>query len=408
MRPSKRWDEVTGPIIAITLVLMAVFLPTAFLPGVTGELYRQFALTIAATAFISAINAVTLKPAQCARFLRPPGRKIFLARAFNFFYDRIEGVYGWITRQLLKVWWLVLLVFVGIAVLTWLWYTSLPAGFLPAEDQGYIILPVQLPDGASLERTSKVILRINKILEETPGVNSWFVLGGFSLLDGTAASNSATVFIGWNDWSLRKTADLQQEALVQQIRAKVSEIEEAIIFPIVPPSIQGLGVAGGFQMQVEDREGVGLEELQTRLQEILAAAKEQPEIATAASTFRSGVPQYYLDINREKAEKMGIPVDEIFRTLQTNLGSTYVNDFNKFGRTFQVRLQSDASFRTSPEIIERLEVRNRNGQMVSTRHSVNREGTDRPAVDHALQSLPDRDHQRQTPPTAPVPAKPCR
>jgi HAE1 family hydrophobic/amphiphilic exporter-1 len=343
---------------------MAVFLPTAFLPGITGELYRQFALTIAATAFISAINALSLKPAQCAQYLRPAGRKNIFSRGFNAVYNLVEISYTWMIRQLLKIWFLVLAFFVGVAIFTGYWYSTLPTGFLPTEDQGYIIVPIQLPDAASLDRTSEVIQKVNGILKEMEGVESWFVLGGFSLLDGTAAPNSATVFIGWTDWSKRKNPALTQEALVNKFRMKVGEIQEAIIFPIIPPSIQGLGVAGGFQMQIEDREGVGLDELQNRVQEILAATRERPEIAPTTSNFRSGVPQYYLDIDRTKAEKMGVKVDDVFRTLQANLGSIYVNDFNKFGRTFQVRVQGDLIYRTTPEIIERLEVRNRAGSMV--------------------------------------------
>jgi HAE1 family hydrophobic/amphiphilic exporter-1 len=362
--------EVTGPIISITLVLMAVFLPTAFLGGITGQMYRQFALTIAATAVISAINALTLKPAQSAAWLRPyrPGR---FARAFEAVYRPVERGYVWSVRQLLRAWWLVLLVFLGVAAVTAWWYQKTPTGFLPTEDQGYVIVAVQLPDAASLDRTREVVERMNAVFQRyTPGakgpddpgtVENWFVLGGFSLLDGTAAPNSATAFIAWTDWAKRTTPETSQEALVRAIQAELGQMQEARVIVIVPPAIQGLGVAGGFQMQVEDREGVGLDALQERTQAVIDAAVARPQIGGAVSTFRAGVPQIYLDIDRVKAEKMGVKADDIFRTLQANLGSVYVNDFNRFGRTYQVRVQADAAFRGDPSVIRRLEAARRPG-----------------------------------------------
>ncbi len=357
----KAMGEVTGPVIAITLVLMAVFIPTAFLSGITGQLYRQFALTIAATALISAINALTLKPAQSARYLKPThGKRNWFTRVFDFFYKPIEQLYSWITRQILKVWWVMLLLFVATAAGTFYWYQKTPTGFLPTEDQGYVIVAVQLPDAASLDRTREVVERLNGVLrkrQEAGEVQNWFVFGGFSLLDGTAAPNSATAFIAWSDWSKRTKPENQQEALVKSIQGEFFQMKEAFILVIVPPSIQGLGVAGGFQMQVEDREGTGLPALQERTQALIAEArKNHPEVGSANSTFRSGVPQIYLDINRAKAEKMGVKLNDVFATLQANLGSVYVNDFNKFGRTYQVRVQADSRFRGDTSFISRLEV----------------------------------------------------
>lgn len=357
-------NEVTGPVMAITLVLMAVFLPTAFMGGITGQLYRQFALTIAATAFISAVNALTLKPAQCAVYLKPYKGKNIFTRAFDFFYKPVEWLYTWIVRQLLRVWWLVLVVFVGLATFTGWWYQRTPTGFLPTEDQGYVIIAVQLPDAASLDRTREVIDKMNAIFANTEGVKHWFVLGGFSLLDGTNSSNAATAFAAWTDWSERTTPELSQEALVNRLRGEFAKIQEPFVLVLVPPSIQGLGVAGGFQMQVEDREGVGANVLQERTQAIIDEAKKRPEIGGAASTYRAGVPQLYLNIDRVKAERMGVMLDDIFATLQANLGSVYVNDFNKFDRTYQVRVQADARFRGDPGRLRRLEVRNRTGGRV--------------------------------------------
>jgi HAE1 family hydrophobic/amphiphilic exporter-1 len=373
----KAMNEVTGPIIAITLVLMAVFLPTAFLAGITGQLYRQFALTIAATAFISAINALSLKPAQSAVWLRPVTRgKGWFARGFDWAYGRVERGYTWSVRQLLKVWWAVLVVFLGLALVAGWWYQRTPTGFLPTEDQGYIIIAIQLPDAASLDRTKELVERINRTFQpdptdpnsKMPGVDQWFVLGGFSMLDGTAAPNSATCFVAWTDWSQREPSllhrnvppGLMQDDLVKKIQGQLAAFPDAMVLVLVPPSIQGLGLAGGFDMRVEDREGVGLDELQDRTQGIVDAAMKRPDaFAFAASPFRSGVPQIYLNIDREKAEKMGVLMSDIFFTLQTNLGSVYVNDFNKFGRTYQVRVQADANFRGDVEVIRRLEVRNR-------------------------------------------------
>jgi HAE1 family hydrophobic/amphiphilic exporter-1 len=361
----KAMDEVTGPVIGITLVLLAVFLPAAFLGGITGQLYRQFALTIAATALISAVNALTLKPAQCASYLRPPkGRKNILSRGFNAVYGAIERVYAWIIRQLIRVAPVGLIAFVGLLLLTGWWYASLPTSFLPTEDQGYLIVNVQLPDAASLDRTQAVVERLDKIFKDTPGVENWFVLGGFSLLDGAASSNAATIFVIMEDWDERETADESQDAILGRFRKEFAGIQEAIVFPLVPPPIQGLGVGGGFQMQVEDREGVGLDELQQRVQAIVAEANQSGQFAGVNSTFRAGVPQVFVDVNRVKVMRTDVPLADVFSTLQGMLGSTYVNDFNKFGRTYQVRVQADSKFRQNADEIGQLQVRNGKGQMV--------------------------------------------
>jgi hydrophobic/amphiphilic exporter-1 (mainly G- bacteria), HAE1 family len=360
-------NEVTGPVISITLVLMAVFIPTAFLSGITGQMYRQFALTIAATALISAINALTLKPAQCALWLRPVQKNGWFARGFEAVYRPIERGYGWAVRHLLRVWWVFLVIFAGVAVATMWWYQRTPKGFLPEEDQGYILISVQLPDAASLDRTKELVDHLNATFRDTPGVENWFVIGGFSFLEGTAAPNGATIFIAWKDWSERKTPELQQAALFARLSSELQALPGARIIAVVPPSIQGLGFAGGFQMQIEDREGVGSAVLQERTQAIMQEVvnrqpqKGEPEkkstaVGSAFSLFRAGVPQVYLDIDREKAEMMGVKVSDIFSTLQANLGSVYVNDFNKFSRTYQVRVQAAASFRGDTSVIRRLEV----------------------------------------------------
>jgi HAE1 family hydrophobic/amphiphilic exporter-1 len=362
-------NEVTRPVMAITLVLLAVFVPTIFLGGITGQLYQQFALTIAATALLSAVNALTLKPAQCATWLRPPpARRSWPVRAFNAGYGWVEAGYVWLVRGVVRVWWLFLLVFLGLALGTGWWYQQRPTGFLPTEDQGYAIIAVQLPDAASLERTTEVVERMNAVMrqqKEAGGVDSWFAIGGFSLLEGTSTPNAATMFVAWKDWKERgRDPRFTQDAIVGRLRQEFGEFQDAIIIVLVPPSIRGLGVAGGFQMQVEDREGVGLDELQARAQAIVATARQRGEIKQAATPFRASVPQVYLDIDRVKAEKMGVPASAIFNTLQSHLGSFYVNDFNKFNRTYQVRIQAAAEFRNRPEDIPKLEVRGRDGRMV--------------------------------------------
>ena len=366
----KAMEEVTGPVVAITFVLLAVFIPTAFLAGITGQMYRQFALTIAATAVISAINALTLKPAQCAAYLRPHAGRGWFTRAFDFFYKPVEAGYTWSVRQLVRVWWLVVVLFVVIVGVTVKWYQTVPTGFLPTEDEGYAIIAVQLPDAASLDRTRELSERMNKVFErfrDKGAIENWFVLGGTSLLDGTAAPNGATAFVTWTDWAKRKSPEMQQQALVQEMQMEFFQMQEANIFVIIPPSIQGLGFSGGFEMKIEDREGVGLDVLQERTQALIDDAAQRPEIApppAIRSTFRAGVPQIYLNIDRVKAEKMGVLISDVFGALQANLGSVYVNDFNKFDRTYQVRVQADAKFRGDPGMLRRLEVRNRDGGRV--------------------------------------------
>ena len=369
-------DEVTGPVIGITLVLMAVFLPAALLPGITGQLYQQFALTIAATALLSAMNALTLKPVQCATYLKPEKERRnpldwvlrLWGKGFNFVYGLVEAVYTRITRVLVFFTPLMLVVFAGLLVFTGYRYATLPTGFLPDEDQGYLICNVQLPDAASQDRTRAVVAKMNQILQDErdsgTGVENWFFLGGFSLLDASNASNAATCFIVFKEWKERARPDQQMRAILERVTMKFAKIQEAFILVLAPPAIQGLGVSGGFQMQVEDRGSVGLAKLQDNLRELTNRAGSVPGLGRVASTFRAGVPQLYLDIDRVKAEQMGVRSEDIFATLQTNLGSAYINDFNLFSRVFQVRVQADAGFRGNVEGLRRLEVRNRDGGMV--------------------------------------------
>ena len=361
----KAMEEMTGPVISITLVLAAVFLPAAALGGITGQLYRQFALTIAAAALLSAINALTLKPVQCATYLRPlPEKRNIFVRAFNWGYGWVERIYMWLLKIFLRLAPLGALAFAGLLVGTAMWYQALPTGFLPTEDQGYILVSIQLPDGASQARTRALVAQVDEMFANEPGVDSWLVLGGLSILDGTAAPNAATAFAIFKDWSERETPDLQQAAIVGRLYGKMSQFHEAIVFPIVPPAIRGLGQAGGFQLQLEDRADVGQTELFQRLQEILVAARTNPQLGSVQSMFREGVPQLYVDVDRVKAQKLDLDLDDVFNTLQANMGSFYTNDFNKFGRTYQVRLQAESQFRNRLEDFYRLRVRNAHGKMI--------------------------------------------
>ena len=362
----KAMAQVTGPIIGITAVLMAVFLPTIFLAGVTGRLYSQFALTIAATALLSAVNALTLKPAQCASWLRAPKeKKLFLSRWFNRGFGWLESLYVWTTGWFVRLAPLVLLVYVGIVAATAWWYVRQPTGFLPTEDQGYLIASVQLPDAASLDRTREVVEQINQILPEIPGVETWFTLGGLSLLEGSQASNAATMFFGLKDWEERTSPETNQNAILGALNQRLSKIQDAVILVFPPPAIQGLGTSGGFEIQIEDRGGATLDGLQAAVTEIMDAANKRAELTRMNTSFRAGVPQQFADIDRVKALSMNVPISDVFLTMQAQLGSAYINDFNKFGRTYRVYLQADEAYRNEPGDIRLLKVRNAEGKMVS-------------------------------------------
>ncbi len=363
--------EVIGPIIGITLVLMAVFVPTAFLPGITGQLYRQFALTIAATALISAANAVTLKPAQCAAYLRPtPERKNWFYRGFNSAYGLCEATYVVVVSRLVRRTAPMMVAFVVVTAGTLYWFTRLPTGFLPVEDQGYAIVGLQLPDASSQSRTREVVLKVEEIFKKTPGLAHWVMIGGQSVLDQSVSSNAATFYVRWAPYKERRTPETSQDAIIKHLRGAFAGIQEANVFAFPPPAIRGLGVAGGFQIQLEDRESVGLGTLQQATDTMVVDGnaqqddRKQPRLRSLNSTFRSGVPQLYADIDRVKAKSLDVPLESVFGTLQSSMGSAYVNDFNLFGRTFQVRVQADQKFRLKPEDIRRLEVRNRAGKML--------------------------------------------
>jgi HAE1 family hydrophobic/amphiphilic exporter-1 len=361
----KAMSEVSGPVVATTLVLLAVFVPAAFLPGITGELYRQFALTIAVATVFSSINALTMSPALAALVLRlPPENKHAFFRGFDKLFSKAENGYMSVVKGAVRRTALMLLLALGLVGFTGWQFASLPTGFLPIEDQGYILVHVQLPDAASQERTNEVLDRIDKVVSQTDGVASWVTFGGYNLIDGTASSNAAIVFATLAPWEERTGPELQQEVILAKMQGQFSQIPESIIYAFLPPAISGLGVAGGFQIQIEDRGGIGLDELNAMVREIIQDGNAQTGLAGLNTTFRIDVPQLFAEVDRTKAKTLGIPLSEVFDTLQAYLGSAYVNDFNKFGRTWQVMAQADHRFRTRPEDIRNLDVRNASGDMV--------------------------------------------
>lgn len=360
--------QLLGPIIGITLVLMAVFLPAGFMPGLTGQMYAQFSLVIASTALISAINAMTLKPTQCALWLRPidPNKpKNAFFRAFDRVYYPMEKRYiGLIERMVHKSGKMSIIAGVLI-VLSIFGFTRIPTGFIPTEDQGYIILSVLLPDGASLERTDAVLMRLSEQAEKVPGVRDVIAIDGISVLDNSAnLANSGVVYVMFKDWSERgKKEGLL--ALFNTFSQIAKETLDAKVMVVVPPPIQGLGLSGGFQMQVELTDGsFDYRKLQQATDNMVAYANQRPEIKMAITPFRSQVPQVLAPIDRVKAEALGVSVGDAFDTLQTYLGSTYVNLFNKFGQVFSVYVQADAKSRMTAEQVRNYYVKNSKGDMV--------------------------------------------
>ena len=361
----KAMSELTGPIMGITMALVSVFLPAAFLPGITGQIFRQFALVIASTAVISAINALTLKPAQCALWLRPRGEKRlnWFYRGFNKVYQDMKDPYMGMVRWMVKrAGLMVVFFFVIIAISGWL-FARWPTGFLPTEDQGYGILFTRLPDGAAQPRAREVSEKIDDILKKTPGVANWITIGGYSFLDAANVSTISSTFVTYKDWSERGSA-LSQDKIVARLNRDLSAIQEAVAFVVIPPPIRGLGQTGGFQMMVEDRKDIGPQELQRATNDLIQAGNSQKSLQNLATTFNINSPQLYLDIDRTKAQSFQVPLNNVFETLQAYLGSSFVNLFNKFNQVYQVYIQANDSYRVKPEDIKNLYTRNANGEMV--------------------------------------------
>jgi HAE1 family hydrophobic/amphiphilic exporter-1 len=376
-----------GPIIGITLVLMAVFLPASFLPGLTGRIYAQFALVIAATALLSAINAVTLKPTQCALWLRPmvpPEQRNFIYRGFNAVYDRAERGYAALIGRMVKVSGVMSAIALALIGLGFYGISRVPTGFLPYEDQGYLLAVVQLPDGASLQRTAKVIDQVAQIASKTPGVDQVVGISGISALDNNSSlANAGVAYLVLKDWSLRGPGqDLR--SLVVGLNQAMAQVLEARILVLPPPPIQGIGNAAGFAMQLELRDGsFDFGKLQGITTAVVSSAQSQSAVQRVSSSFRASVPQVDIEVDRQKAEALHVSPDQVFAVLASYLGSSYVDQFNKFGRTFQIYVQADSQFRLRLSDIETLNVRNQQGNMVPLGTLVNV----RPAVGPSLISL---------------------
>ena len=361
----KAMGEITGPIVGVVLVLLAVFIPTMLISGISGQLYKQFALTIAASTVLSGINSLTLTPALCALILQPTKpAKSPLFRGFNFVYDKTQGVYdrtvGWLLRR------------PGAALLSYAVFTALavilfikwPSTFIPEEDDGYFLAVVQLPPASSLERTETVGREINEILNSYPEVKNYIGISGFSVMGGGEQSNSGTYFVILKNWDERKGKEHTAQAIVNRFNAQAYGIQEAEVFAMVPPAIPGLGATGGLQLQLEDRKNLGATEMQRAVEALMETYHTKSALASVSSQYQANVPQYFLNVDRDKVQLMGIPLNSVFTTLGYYMGAAYVNDFVEFGRIYQVKLGArDHAQRVIDDVLK-LSVPNAAGEMV--------------------------------------------
>jgi len=361
--------KVSGPVIAIALILSSVFLPVAFMGGIQGRLNNQFAVTIAISMLISAFNALTLSPALAALLLRPrkPSRGLLgkFFEGFNRTFDKVmRGYVNW-SHALIRKTVIAVTLLAGFTLLDGFIGNKLPTGFLPEEDYGYAMLNVQLPDAASLERTDEVLKKIEAILEKTEGVKHYATISGFSLLSNTSSSYQGFFFLNFKPWNERRAERLHAKEIVNTVNgALAAQVPEAIAFAFMPPAIPALGNAGGFSMWLQDRSGGSVEFLDQNLQKFLEACRKRPELAGVISLFSASVPQIYADVDRDKALKQGVAIGDVYQTLQAYLGGLYVNQFNRFGRQWRVFLQAEGDERRSEQDINQYYVRNNEGSMV--------------------------------------------
>jgi HAE1 family hydrophobic/amphiphilic exporter-1 len=361
----KAMEEVTGPVVATTLVLLAVFVPTAFMGGVTGMLYNQFGLTIAVATVFSSINALTMSPALCGVFLRArPASRFPLFRIFNAVMDKSTAGYTGIVSLFARKVIIVIVLYAGILLGSGALLTSTPSGFVPGEDQGYAMVNVQLPDAASGQRTKEVLDQIDQIVIGMPGVKTAIAVGGFSILQAAGGSNMAFYLLTFDPWEERASPELHSQALVAQLNRKLYMIQDAQCFAFETPPIPGFGNASGFEFMLQDRSGVGAQTLEKVAAEVIRNGTAQAGLSGLYTGFRANVPQLFLEVDRERVKATNVPLNDVFATLQTYLGSAYANDFNRFGRTWQVTLQADAQYRAAIEDIGKLRVRSRSGKMV--------------------------------------------
>jgi len=364
----KAMEEVTAPVIATTLVLLAVFVPVAFTPGLTGRLFEQFAATIAVAVSLSSINALTLSPALCATILKPPRETRRGPFAwFESGLNHTRNGYNTVVRALIRRTIIGAALFAAVIGATVWFGTSIPTAFIPPEDRGAFFIDVRLPDGAALPRTSAVLAEVEQILSETDGVADVVSVGGYSLLQGTVVPNGAFIIAVLDPWDQRDTPDLRLRPIIQGVAAKLAAIPRAVIIPFVPPPIPGLGNTGGFEFVLQDTENRSPQALAAVLNGFIFAANAQPEVSGLFSTFGANSPQLFIDVNRELAKTKGVSIDDIFTVLNANIGAYYVNDFNKFGRVYRVYVQAEADRRSSPDDIGKLYVRSKDGEMIPLR-----------------------------------------
>ncbi|MGI2110033.1 efflux RND transporter permease subunit [Shewanella frigidimarina] len=373
----KAMKEVTGPIIATTLVLAAVFIPTAFMSGLTGQFYKQFALTITISTFISAINSLTLSPALSALLLKGHHEKKdmltrgmdkllggWLFNPFNRMFARMSNGYGWLVKKIIRFGAVIGILYIGLVGLTGLQFANTPTGYVPGQDKQYLIAFAQLPDAASLDRTEAIVKEMSRIALDQPGVAHAVAFPGLSINGFTNSTNSAILFTPLDDFADRKDPSLSAGAIAAALNQKFASINGAFIAIFPPPPVQGLGTIGGFRLQIQDRANYGYEELYKVTMQVMQKAWATPELAGVFSSYQVNVPQLEVNIDRTKAKQQSVSLDELFSTLQGYMGSVYANDFNQFGRTYQVNVQADEQFRQTPEQIAQLKVRNNQGEMV--------------------------------------------
>jgi multidrug efflux pump len=469
----KALEEITGPVIAITLVLSSVFIPTAFIAGISGEFYRQFALTIAASTIISAINAMTTIPALAVMLIKPhahgehrealPRTAVVLLGAlladffvtgivlglfglsagghgheahgsaaalwtvrlgvvaaggllgyrlnervnrlllaffeqFNRFFAWLAEAYGRIVARMVRATTIVLLAYAGLMVLTWQGFATVPVGFIPEQDKGYLVVNAMLPDGASLERTEELMTRLEKMVRATPGVGHTINLPGYSILTGNNISNVGGMFVILAPFEDRVRDQIPASLVTAKLREQFRHVQEAIVVTFGAPPVDGLGNTGGFKLQVQDRADAGSDALQGAVETMIRAGSAQPELVGLFSSFRAAQPQLYLDVDRAKAKALGVSLDDVFSTLQIYLGSAYVNDFTRFGRNWQVNVQADAGFRVDPGDVGQLKVRNRDGAMVPLATLVKVRDITGPAIVNRYNMFPSAEIAGGTPP----------
>ena len=362
----KAMGEITGPIVGVVLVLLAVFIPTTLISGISGQLYKQFALTIAASTVLSGLNSLTLSPALCAILLKPtPKRKSKLFLAFDRFNDWMQRTYNRSVKWLLAKPVVAISSFVVLSVIALLLFVKWPSTFMPEEDDGYFIVSVQLPAASSLERTEAVGKQIDGILKQYPEIKTFLGVNGFSVMGGGELPNAATYFVVLKDWKERPGKEHAAQAVVDRFnRQAYGVIQEAQVFGIIPPVIPGMGNTGGLQFELEDRQSLGSEELQKAVNTLLAEYRTEPSIASLSSMYQANVPQYYLNINRDKVQLMDLDLGQVFSSLGYYLGQAYVNDFVEFGRIYQVKLGAGEDAQKYIDDVLKLSVENSQGEMV--------------------------------------------